>query len=76
MIDAMNAAVSGWTTANSKPKGDIQCKTNFAKDDVAAGQECVKNYVEFIHYVERFYEAVKNPSESHYPEPQTASCKK
>lgn len=51
-------------------------KKNFAKDDVAAGQEYVKNYVEFIHYVERIYEAAKNPAGGHYPEPQTAAHKK
>jgi hypothetical protein len=51
-------------------------KRKFAKDDVTAGQEYVKSYVEFVHYVERIYEAAKNPAEGHYPEPQTASDKK
>jgi uncharacterized protein DUF6448 len=45
-------------------------KKQFAKDDVAAGQEYVKNYVEFIHCVERIYEAAENPAAGHYPEPQ------
>jgi uncharacterized protein DUF6448 len=38
-------------------------KNKFAKDDVTAGQEYVNSYVEFIHYVERIYEAAKNPAE-------------
>lgn len=50
-------------------------KKNFDRDDVSAGQEYVKSYVEFIHYVERIYEAAKNPAEGHYAEPQTASHK-
>jgi hypothetical protein len=50
-------------------------KKKFGKDDVTAGQEYIKSYVEFIHYVERIYEAAKNPAEGHYPEPQGASHK-
>jgi hypothetical protein len=50
-------------------------KRNFATDDVAAGQAFVKLYVEFIHYVERIYEAAKNPADGHYPEPQGAAHK-
>jgi len=50
-------------------------KKNFGRDDVTAGQEYVKSYVEFIHYVERIYEAAKNLAEGHYAEPQTASHK-
>ena len=50
-------------------------KKRFGKDDVTAGQEYIKSYVEFIHYVERIYEAAKNPAEGHYPEPQGASHK-
>ena len=50
-------------------------KKTFGKDDVTAGQEYIKSYVEFIHYVERIYEAAKNPAEGHYPEPQGASHK-
>jgi hypothetical protein len=30
-------------------------------------QEYVKGYVEFVHYVERLYEAAKNPAKGHYP---------
>jgi hypothetical protein len=50
-------------------------KKKFGRDDVRAGQEYVKSYVEFIHYVERIYEAAKKPAEGHYPEPQAASHK-
>ena len=38
---------------------------NFRKDDVEAGREYVKAYVLFIHYVERLYEAIKDPVPRH-----------
>lgn len=43
-------------------------KKNFDKSDVEAGREYVKAYVEFVHYVERLYEAGKNPAHDHYPQ--------
>lgn len=43
-------------------------KRNFDKDDVVGGQEYVKAYVEFVHYVERLYEAAKNPAPGHFHE--------
>lgn len=43
-------------------------KRNFDKNDVEAGREYVKAYVEFVHYVERLYEAGKNPAHGHYPQ--------
>jgi hypothetical protein len=53
----------------------VTAKKKFGKDDVTAGRDYVKHYVEFIHYVERIHEAAKNPAEGHYPEPQGASSK-
>jgi hypothetical protein len=38
---------------------------NFNKTDVAAGREHVKAYVEFLHYVERVYQAAQGPAEGH-----------
>lgn len=43
-------------------------KKNFKSDDLEAGREYVKAYVEFIHYVERLYQAAKQPAERHYHE--------
>jgi len=54
----------------------VTAKKKFGKDDVSAGQEYVKGYVEFVHYVQRIYEAAKNPAEDHYPEPQGTSAHK
>ena len=54
----------------------VIAKKKFGKDDVGAGREYVKAYVEFVHYVERIHEAAKNPAEGHYPESQGAAAHK
>lgn len=41
---------------------------NFRPSDVDAGREYVKTYVEFIHYVERLYEAIATSAHGHFPE--------
>lgn len=38
----------------------------FKADDVTAGREYIKAYVEFIHYVERLYEAIGASPHGHY----------
>lgn len=43
-------------------------KKNFDRNDVESGREYVKAYVEFVHYVERVYEAAKHPAHGHYSE--------
>jgi hypothetical protein len=47
-------------------------KKNFDKNDVESGREYVKAYVEFVHYVERIYQAAKNPAHGHYSENEEA----
>lgn len=47
---------------------EVMSKKNFKKDDVAAGQEYVKAYVEYVHYVERLYEAAKKQAHGHFVE--------
>jgi hypothetical protein len=46
----------------------------FKPGDVSAGREYVKAYVEFIHYVERLYEAVTTPAHGHVPEAVTGEA--
>jgi len=43
-------------------------RKKFDKNDVEKGREFIKAYVEFIHYVERIYEATKKPAHGHFPE--------
>jgi hypothetical protein len=45
---------------------------HFKPGDVSAGREYIKTYVEFIHYVERLYEAITTPAHGHVPEAATA----
>lgn len=42
-------------------------KKNFRMEDVAAGREYVKSYVEFIHYAERLFQAASKPVGGHSP---------
>jgi len=44
----------------------------FRPGDVNAGREYVKAYVEFIHYVERLYEASTMPAHGHFDESEPA----
>jgi len=46
----------------------VMSKKNFSKDNVAAGRQYIEAYVEYVHYVERIYEATKEPAKGHYPE--------
>jgi Family of unknown function (DUF6448) len=48
--------------------GHAIARKNFSKDDVEAGRQYVKAYVELIHYVEHLYEAAKNPAHGHFDE--------
>jgi hypothetical protein len=40
----------------------------FAPGDIAAGRESIRAYVEFIHYVERLYDAAATPAQGHFGE--------
>ena len=50
-------------------------KKNFNKDNVEAGRQYVGAYVEYIHFVERIYDATKDPAHGHYPEAGAAAHK-
>ncbi len=54
---------------------ELMAKKPFDTDDVAAGQAYVRAYVPFIHYVERLYEAAKNPVSGHFPESEEAGVR-
>ena len=43
-------------------------KRDFAKEDVEAGREFVKSYVEYIHCVEALYQQATQQAHGHYPE--------
>jgi hypothetical protein len=43
-------------------------KKHFKKNDIDAGREYVEAYVQYIHYVERLFQAIERPAEGHYHE--------
>jgi hypothetical protein len=47
---------------------EVQARQKYDVNDVAAGREYVKAYVEYIHFVERLYESSSNPAEGHFAE--------
>jgi uncharacterized protein DUF6448 len=69
----LESAVQGGLEARFK---EVAAKKKFKIDDVVAGREYVKSYVEFIHYVERLYEAAKNSAEGHFREAEEAGIAK
>lgn len=51
----------------------VTAAKTFAKDDVAAGRRYVAAYVEYVHYVERLYEAAGKPAHGANPAPAAAA---
>jgi hypothetical protein len=47
---------------------DTLAKKQFDPNDVAAGRESVKAYVEYIHYVEGIYQATTSAAHGHFAE--------
>lgn len=47
---------------------NVVARKSFRVDDLAAGREYVKAYVEFVHYVEGNYEAATLPAQGHFRE--------
>jgi hypothetical protein len=47
---------------------DVSSRKTFDRKDVPAGRQYVISYVEYVHYVERLYEAATRIAEGHYPE--------
>lgn len=48
--------------------GRVQARKSYEVNDVAAGREYVKAYVEYIHFVERLHEASTTPAAGHFAE--------
>jgi len=44
---------------------EVQARKGYRTDDLAAGREYVKAYVEWIHYVEGLYQAAAGPAPTH-----------
>lgn len=44
----------------------VMAKKNYRPDDVAAGREFVNAYVEYVHYVEKLYDAAATEAPAHH----------
>jgi hypothetical protein len=51
--------------------GRVQAKRKYDANDVAAGREYVKAYVEYLQFVERLHEATAKPAAGHSAEPES-----
>jgi hypothetical protein len=68
-VDALEKLLSDAVQAGVRAHfREAAAKASFDKDNVAAGREYVKAYVEFLHYVEQLYEAAAKPAHGHAPE--------
>ena len=54
--------------ALSESFAHVREKRNYDPNDVAAGREYVKAYVEYVHFVERLHEATTKPAPGHFEE--------
>ena len=54
---------------------EVVTAEHFKPGDVLAGRAYVKAYVEFIHYVERLYEAITTPAHGHVAESASAPAR-
>ena len=64
------------TTIEPKVREHFQAalaKKKFASDDLSAGREFVKAYVEFIHCVEALYQQATKDAHGHFTEPPAAA---
>lgn len=48
--------------------GELMERKRFGPDDIAAGREYIKAYVEFIHFVEGLYDSTMKTPQGHYQE--------
>lgn len=55
---------------------EVMERKKFDKNEVEKGREFVKAYVEFVHYVERIYEATKKPAHGHFSESESGELQK
>lgn len=54
----------------------LMAEKKFDPDNVEAGREFVKAYVEFVHYVERLYEAAAKPAPGHLHDSEDTAAHK
>jgi len=64
----VNLLIEQVTDGTQKHFNDVMARKDYSENNVEAGREYVKSYVEFIHYTKRIYEASIESAPGHYSE--------
>ena len=68
-LDVLEKLLTGELRKNLRESFEqVQAKKKYDVNDVAAGREYVKAYVEYVHFVERLHEASTRPADGHFAE--------
>lgn len=73
LLKLLNEAVKGGIQKHFE---QLMAEKKFDPDNVEAGREFVKAYVEFVHYVERLYEAAAKPAPGHLHDSEDTAAHK
>jgi len=65
LVKLLTDSVQGGLSQHFK---EVLERKKFGADDLEKGRAFIRAYVEFIHYVERIYEAATKPAEGHFGE--------
>jgi hypothetical protein len=65
LLKLLTESVQGGVIEHFK---EVLERKKFGANDIEKGRAYIKAYVEFIHFVERIYEAAKKPAQGHFPE--------
>jgi hypothetical protein len=68
----MTLLIKGFEDRLRRQFADVISAKHFDPNDVTAGRQYVRTYVQFIHYVERLYEAIITPA--HGPAAESAAA--
>lgn len=73
LVKLLTESVQGGVIGHFK---EVLARKKFDNNDVEKGRAFIKAYVEFIHFVERIYDAAKKPAQGHFPESEGSEVHK
>lgn len=73
LVKLLTESVQGGVIEHFK---EVLARKKFDNNDVEKGRAFIKAYVEFIHFVERIYDAAKKPAQGHFPESEGSEVHK
>jgi len=73
-VDSVNRLLTGVIQERLREQfAEVIATKTFKADDIAAGRAYIKAYVEFMHFVERLYDATIKASHGHFEESEVPS---